>query len=514
MLELPEGVDLVGAGSTNTTIKSTLRTAASGTFDQDRWSLQARSNSMTGSGHAQSIKGFTLDGDSWQALGGLLVENRSGVTIEDVSAKKFNWGGIWLHRVKDVTVTGGQIEESSWSSNAYASGNLNIGKAENVTIDGLDITAHRSGTGYGIKALPYFEDVDEEWDNVVIRNCTIDLEADGGWNNGLAPNISIEIHDVTVSNSRITNCVVNTNISIPSRVVDDSTPSVRVDNNRIILDNPDTSTNYAIEMSTSNMEIDNNYIDGQGHCNTAFADWTEDRTLKNTRIHHNIFTGFNASLIRDHSEVDGYEFINNTVHHSRIDNIASTGWIFLDRNQSKNITIANNLIFVDQDRGTHPPILYQNPSPSTNNNPGTAVTVQSSTLVIRNNLWQDVSTSGLSGTISNNTSLTGSPQIKQTGDRWGDYYKPTDSSNLIDAGWDAGYDFNGSAPDIGRWETGATDVTVSFDSQSGSSASSITVTSGGTYGTLPTVTRSGYAFNGWYTASSGGSQGYLWYNSY
>ena len=67
------GVDLV-AGSTNTTIKSTLRTAASGTFDQDRWSLQARSNSMTGSGHAQSIKGFTLDGDSWQALGSLLVE--------------------------------------------------------------------------------------------------------------------------------------------------------------------------------------------------------------------------------------------------------------------------------------------------------------------------------------------------------------------------------------------------------------------------------------------------------
>ena len=62
--------------------------------------------------------------------------------------------GIWLHRVKDVTVTGGQIEKSSWSSNAYASGNLNIGKAENVTIDGLDITAHRSGTVVGLKPCP------------------------------------------------------------------------------------------------------------------------------------------------------------------------------------------------------------------------------------------------------------------------------------------------------------------------------------------------------------------------
>ena len=114
----------------------------------------ARSNSMTGSGHAQTIQGFTLDGDSWRALGGLLVDNRSGVTINDVSAKHFNWGGIWLHRVKNTTLTGGKITDSSWTNSDYGSGNLNIGKAENVTVDGVRIDAHRSGSGYGIKALP------------------------------------------------------------------------------------------------------------------------------------------------------------------------------------------------------------------------------------------------------------------------------------------------------------------------------------------------------------------------
>ena len=49
--------------------------------------------------------------------------------------------------------------------------------------------------------------------------------------------------------------------------------------------------------------------------------------------------------------------------------------------------------------------------------------------------------------------------------------------------------------------------TVYFDANGGSvSTSSKTVTYGETYGTLPTPTRTGYTFSGWYTASSGGSK--------
>jgi uncharacterized repeat protein (TIGR02543 family) len=52
-----------------------------------------------------------------------------------------------------------------------------------------------------------------------------------------------------------------------------------------------------------------------------------------------------------------------------------------------------------------------------------------------------------------------------------------------------------------------TDVTVTFDPNGGSvSPSSKTVTYGSTYGTLPTPTREGYSFDGWFTASEGGSQ--------
>jgi len=43
-----------------------------------------------------------------------------------------------------------------------------------------------------------------------------------------------------------------------------------------------------------------------------------------------------------------------------------------------------------------------------------------------------------------------------------------------------------------------TTVTVSFNSNGGSAVTPITVTSGSTYGTLPTPTKSGYMFEGWY----------------
>ena len=49
--------------------------------------------------------------------------------------------------------------------------------------------------------------------------------------------------------------------------------------------------------------------------------------------------------------------------------------------------------------------------------------------------------------------------------------------------------------------------TVTFNANGGScSTSSKSVTYKSTYGTLPTPSRTGYNFNGWYTAASGGSQ--------
>ncbi|MDE7243042.1 MAG: InlB B-repeat-containing protein, partial [Oscillospiraceae bacterium] len=51
--------------------------------------------------------------------------------------------------------------------------------------------------------------------------------------------------------------------------------------------------------------------------------------------------------------------------------------------------------------------------------------------------------------------------------------------------------------------------TVTFNANGGTvTTKSKTVTKGNSYGTLPTPTRPGYTFNGWYTASSGGTRIY------
>ena len=60
-------------------------------------------------------------------------------------------------------------------------------------------------------------------------------------------------------------------------------------------------------------------------------------------------------------------------------------------------------------------------------------------------------------------------------------------------------------------QTPQTPYTVTFNANGGTvGTTSKTVYSGGTYGTLPTPTRSGYTFNGWYTSATGGSRIYYY----
>lgn len=67
---------------------------------------------------------------------------------------------------------------------------------------------------------------------------------------------------------------------------------------------------------------------------------------------------------------------------------------------------------------------------------------------------------------------------------------------------------NGGHTLYAHWtQNPASTYTVTFNANGGScSTTSKTVTYGSTYGTLPTPTRTGYSFSGWYTSVSGGSQ--------
>lgn len=69
----------------------------------------------------------------------------------------------------------------------------------------------------------------------------------------------------------------------------------------------------------------------------------------------------------------------------------------------------------------------------------------------------------------------------------------------------ASYTANSGVTLYAQWT--ANTYTVTFNANGGScSTSSKSVTYDSTYGTLPTPTRTGYTFNGWYTATSGGTK--------
>jgi uncharacterized repeat protein (TIGR02543 family) len=57
-----------------------------------------------------------------------------------------------------------------------------------------------------------------------------------------------------------------------------------------------------------------------------------------------------------------------------------------------------------------------------------------------------------------------------------------------------------------QWSSATYTVTFNQNGGNTPSSSSITVTYGSTYGTLPTCSRTGYTFEGWYTATSGGTK--------
>ena len=68
------------------------------------------------------------------------------------------------------------------------------------------------------------------------------------------------------------------------------------------------------------------------------------------------------------------------------------------------------------------------------------------------------------------------------------------------------FDFCGATALVAQWKVNAQSVTVTFNANGGNGDTTQTVKSGSEIGALPTPTRNGYSFAGWYTSVSGGSQ--------
>ena len=111
--------------------------------------------------------------------------------------------------------------------------------------------------------------------------------------------------------------------------------------------------------------------------------------------------------------------------------------------------------------------------------------------------------SSSSKSVTYNSTYGTLPTASRTGYTFDGWYTAKDGGNKVTE--DTKFTSTSNQTLYAHWK--ANTYTVSFNLNGGSgSADSKTVSYGSTYGTLPTVSRTGYGFDGWYTDANGGTK--------
>src|SRR5258708_4987377 len=472
LVEVPLGVSIAGAGIDVTIFKaasSLYYHPADPGYATDKFLI-----SLSGFNPAdgnQSLKNFTVDGDSKQLHGGIIVHYRNKVVIDQIKVQGTNFTGIWLWDVKDSQLTNTQLVNCSWGSTGYCSGALNLGNLERVEISQLNVDEN---TGYGIKAIG--PDGYNDIFYVKIHDSHISVTPFGLWNNGSAPNIAIELWMSTLVGCEIYNTYVDNTISlVNSAVPSTGTQTIRVHDNVLDMQARASGAGYGIELTIHDAEIDHNYFLAG---NYGIANW--DNPMQNWNIHHNTFYALSSiypgEVVRSQwSGLHNVKLYNNTIEFTGANTMNVVG---VYGGASDNIDIKNNLVinsntgynyYPNQLVHTEPTATITNltvlNNSTTNLDPGSLIT----------------SLLSLLNPLINLTVLT-NPSITKTGNRPTPYYIPASGSSLIDAGLNVGYTYLGSKPDIGAYESGATSnvlpsvsITSPANNASFTSASTVTI---------------------------------------
>ena len=342
-VDLPAGVSLIGAGK-----GVTILTASSGFYRSYYSGFDHNLFLLKLSGGDQILKGFTLDGANKNIYGGISVTYASDVEILDIKIQGFYFCGLWLWDVQNSSFHDSETYDNSWSSSGWGGGGIHIYKLRDFSFYNLYLkeVAQREGTkggGVAIKALG--PGSDNLCENVRIENCDVDVHPYGPWNNGQAPNISIEFWNVDTRNCVVSNSIIRQHISLVSINDQQNAPMPEGEYRFRIVDNELISVgSYPIEISMNNIEVGHNYIDA-AWTGYGIANWERRGTLyENWNIHHNVFTkiasGWPSSVIQSRGGLKNLAFVNNTIH---LEGPPVAVYAPYGPNVSQDITIANNI---------------------------------------------------------------------------------------------------------------------------------------------------------------------------
>ena len=433
-IDVPEGVSILGAGIGNTIVTASsgfYRSYYSG-FDHNLFLLKV-------TGGNQILKGFTLDGQNKNIYGGISVTYASDVEILHVKVQGFYFCGLWLWDVRNSSFHDSETYDNSWSSTGWGGGGIHIYKLYNVAMYNLKLTEieQREGSkggGVAIKALGSGND--NYCEKVVIRDCDVNVHPYGPWNNGQAPNISIEFWNVDTKDCEISNSIIRQHISLVSINDQQNAPLPESRYRFRIVDNQLISVgSYPIEISMNNIEVGNNYIDA-AWTGYGIANWERRGTrYENWYIHNNVFariaSGWPSSVIQTRGGLKNLRFINNTIH---LEGPPVGIYAPYGPNTSEDIAIENNIFLRTN---SHAP--YTEPSEDFLIYPRTNEGVHwLNRVTIKNNIFHGFPmklSSYITG-LSQSGNQFVDPRLKLSGNKAFPFYEPQDGSiaNTMRAG--------------------------------------------------------------------------------
>ncbi|GCE25148.1 hypothetical protein KDA_06320 [Dictyobacter alpinus] len=463
---LPLGVNIKGAGENNTIITSNGPIPTPG-VDQNAgdWKLwydgsliqlispgysgtnpkYGSPDQMVDSANGnQTLSDFTVDGNNHQIKAGVWVENRNNVTMHHVTFKDFQMRGAvfgrsdmwWYIPLPDgkwmynTTIHDCTFINSGSQQNGESLGNLNIAGLDGANI--YNITINDDQGGFGIKFIFV-----GHYRNVKIHDSTIHVsEFDDTW----GEKASIEMWNLSYGND-IYNINCNTWLSFVNHTqltaylpVGNATNNLKLHGIKMI-DQDGNNGNESVEASLSGMEIYDNYFQDKGY---GIAIWHGGGyDLKNFIVRNNIFANVKRAPGFGFGQSSGVFVPDPTSNIKIYNNVFDNMGNGLTLDNANGVDVKNNVFL---------------------NTLGADVEGGSNVTFMNNLKYHtDPQKAGWNltgGPTLGSGNLLGNPGFKNTGNRWDTYYQPASSSSLVvDAGVDVGLPFNGSAPDIGRWES-------------------------------------------------------------
>ncbi|MBM7569234.1 fibronectin type III domain-containing protein [Paenibacillus sacheonensis] len=437
-IQLPVGVNVTGAGVSQTTVSAGSLPAAGGRTELFLLVSPSHANG------SQTLSGFTINGQSKALEAGIHAEGRDNVVIHDVNVTNTKHTAMRIisgWTATDTTapsfyVTGIQVynnvltnvaqDLSGWTSGAILIGGVDGALVHHNTIN--------ENAGYGIK----FEN--SGWfKGLKVYNNTINTNSyDTLW----GADASLEFWNI-YDNSEIYNNTLNNWVSLVNRFAGTGTSLSFHDNTEI--NARDDNPNAGVEMAVGNAKMYNNYIE-QSRWGVGL--WQE-KYVSNNEIYNNVFYNrvlpaddWNSGIYFENLNV-GYAYNNNKIYNNYFNKYEQAVWYKAVGNSPITNTKFQNNIVEDMEYAL---ILTAS---DTNYLVDTTMTYN-----VLNNVPAVLRAFGSTPVnLVTTNNLTGSPGLTGSGAKPDPYFRPSSASSLVvNAGTNVGLPYSGTAPDIGRYE--------------------------------------------------------------